>query len=35
VDEKGPKEYLGWRTMDCSTRKGEKVNGLRIGIIKL
>jgi hypothetical protein len=30
VDEKGQK--LGGRTMDCSTGKGGKVKGVRIGI---
>jgi hypothetical protein len=33
VDEKEQKEYLVGRTMDCSTRKGEKVKGV-IGIRK-
>jgi hypothetical protein len=31
VDEKGLKEYLGGRTMDCSTG-GWKVKRVRIGI---
>jgi hypothetical protein len=34
VDERGQKEYFGGRTMDCRTRKGEKVKGVRIGIRK-
>jgi hypothetical protein len=34
VDEKGQKEYLRGRTMDCSIRKGWKVKGERIGIRK-
>jgi hypothetical protein len=28
------RKLLGRRTMDCSTRKGEKVKGVRIGIRK-
>jgi hypothetical protein len=27
VDEKGHKDYLGRKTMDCSTDKGGKVMG--------
>jgi hypothetical protein len=34
VDEKGQKELLGGRTMDCSTGKEGKVKGIRIGIRK-
>jgi hypothetical protein len=34
VDEKGQKESLGGRTMDCSTGQGGKVKGVRIGIRK-
>jgi hypothetical protein len=34
VDEKGQKEQLGGRTMDCSTGKGGKVKGVRLGIRK-
>jgi hypothetical protein len=34
VDGKGQKEYLGGRTMDCSTRKGGKVKGVLIGVRK-
>jgi hypothetical protein len=34
VDEKGQKEFLGGKTMGCSTRKGGKVKGVRIGTRK-
>jgi hypothetical protein len=34
VDEKGQKEYLGARAMDCSTGGGGKVKRTRIGIIE-
>jgi hypothetical protein len=34
VNGKGQKEYLRDRTVDCSTRKGEKVRGVRIEIRK-
>jgi hypothetical protein len=34
VDEKGEKELLEGRTMDCSTGKRGKVKGVRIGIRK-
>jgi hypothetical protein len=34
VDEKGYKESLGGRAMDCSTRRGGKVKRIRIGIRK-
>jgi hypothetical protein len=32
VDEKGQKEDLGERTMDCCTGEGGKVKRVRIGI---
>jgi hypothetical protein len=34
VDEKGQKEKLGGRSMDCRTRKGGKVKVVKIGIRK-
>jgi hypothetical protein len=34
VDEKGQKESLGERTIDCSKGKGWKVKGVRLGIRK-
>jgi hypothetical protein len=33
VNEKEQKKIIG-RTMDCSTRKGEKVKGIRIEVRK-
>jgi hypothetical protein len=35
VDKKGQKESLWWRSMDCITRKGEKVKEVSTGKIKL
>jgi hypothetical protein len=33
VDEKGQKEYLGRRAMDCSTGEGGgRVKGVKVGI---
>jgi hypothetical protein len=32
VEEKGQKEQLGGRTLDCSTREGGRVKRMRIGI---
>jgi hypothetical protein len=32
VDEKGKKEQLGGRTMNCGTGKGKKAKVVRIGI---
>jgi hypothetical protein len=32
LNEKGQKEYLGGRTMDCGTGEGGKVKRVRIGI---
>jgi hypothetical protein len=34
VDENRQKEQLGGRIMDCSTRNGGKVKGVRTGIRK-
>jgi hypothetical protein len=32
VNEKGLKEWLRWRTMDCGTEQVEKVKSIRIRI---
>jgi hypothetical protein len=32
VEEKEQKEYLGGRTIDCSTGEGGRVQKMRIGI---
>jgi hypothetical protein len=34
MHEKGKKKYSGGRIMDCSTRKGEKMEEVRIEIRK-
>jgi hypothetical protein len=34
MHEKGKKKYSGGRIMDCSTRKGEKVEAVRTKIRK-
>jgi hypothetical protein len=34
VDNQRQKEYLGGRTMDCSTGEREKAKGIRRGIRK-
>jgi hypothetical protein len=32
VDKKGQQEYLGRRTMDCSTGEGGRVKEVRVGM---
>jgi hypothetical protein len=34
MNEKGQKEHLGGRIMDCSTGEGQEVKFVRIGIRK-